>query len=105
MAQNIPSAKELRAVARYLEEAAADVAAAVREAPPPLAIGGAQSFPREAPEDRGAPQETGVVLEETARAVATLQELAAAITAGADVPPALLAPVQAHIDAYRAAHP
>lgn len=103
MPQNAPTADELRSVARYLEETAAEVTFVAEEAPPPREIKGAQFFPRSEPESRGLAQETGVVQEETTRVIATLLEFAAAIDAGADVPPVLLLPVQPYIDAYRAA--
>lgn len=100
MAENQPTADELRRIARFVEEAASTAAESAAE-PPPLAIGGAQYFPQPAPDDRAL--QRGSLQDTADENVETLLTLAATMEAGGDVSPVLLADVQPLIDAYRAA--
>jgi hypothetical protein len=96
MSDATPTADELRKAARRVEESASEYAAA---AEPPLDIGDAQNFPREAPEGR-AVRQAGVLLHErAARASATLLLLAELMDQGADVPPPVLAELKPYLDA------
>lgn len=104
MAQNVPTADELRKVAEYLEESAADTAV-TPDASPPLAVGDAQNFPREEPNKRAIGQGSVFAQEETRRAGARLLELAAISDAGGEVTPAMVAPLQPYVDAYRTSQP
>ena len=99
MADNAPTADELRAAADHLEEPIL----AAEAATPPLAIGDAQNFPRPAPDDRRAP--AGQSQAEERRAIAELRRLADALDAGETVSQDRLEPVAKQLKAYRKAHP
>lgn len=100
MAENQPTADELRKIARYVEDAASTAAETAAAEPPPLVIGGAQYFPQPAPEHRVL--QRGSLQDTADEQVETLLTLAATLEAGGEVSPVLLADVQPLIDAYRA---
>lgn len=101
MSESTPTADELREAAHYTEEQAGEYLSA--EGEPALAIGDAQSFTRERPEDR-ALRQAGVFLHEAAaQASAKMLLLAERLDQEAAVPAPMLAEVRPYLDAYRQA--
>ena len=94
------SAEELRSVARFVEESLVTLAD-ISDISVPLVSGGLREFPRQAPEGEAVEQGVEVLRENAEEAVASLRALAAARDNGIPVPPALLAPVQWYIEAFR----
>lgn len=93
-------ARELREVARSVEESTADALAELADIAFSLAVGDARRFPREASEDRAAVRGIEVLKEWSSQAIAALYALAEAAERGIDVPPAWRQPVQPYIDTY-----
>ncbi len=93
---------EFRSVARFVEETALPALASYSEIPIPLRSGDLKQFPRPSREDQVAEQGIDALRTSIEQAVVQLYALAFAQEHGLEVPPALVAPVQNYIDAYRA---
>ena len=83
-----PTSDELRAAADRMEEQVLNSPAAT----PPLVIGGAQDFPRPAPEDR-LQAGGGAAVSETTRVVGLLRDIAAVMDEGNEPPVEALATI------------
>ncbi len=100
MAQNQPTADELRRVAAFVDEQSATTAETT-QAQPVLAIGDLQQFPQPAPEDRDSEPEAATDVPDSV--VTKLLDLAAILDAGGDVSADDLEEVQEYVERYRAA--
>jgi hypothetical protein len=97
--------EELRQAARFLEAVALDAVTQFSQLARALATGGAKDFPRPSPEDRAAIEGSRRLRRRLEGVVAELYALASGLEAGLAVPPVLLTPVHAYLDAYREAAP
>src|SRR5947209_3843955 len=97
--------EELRRAARFVEAVGLDAIAQYSQLVFPLTIGGVKDFPRPSPEDRAALKGIRRLRRQIEDAIAELHALASALEADLAVPPVVLIPVGAYLEAYRAAAP